>query len=185
MLPGSSSGADSAARYLRSTNLPCADFTARSSCISSGNPQRTSLCAGAACDSASAMISALTPVVIEVEPVVRRQPAMVLEAPRVALDPRPHGGFAVAALERDALGERLEPDLIVPAAAVQAEKQDHRGFDHPRAHQRAERKARRAAAEIAAHRAVVFPDAVAPDPDDLPPRAAFVPSQHRLPSPPP
>src|SRR5690349_13262492 len=106
------------ASCLRSTNLPRALFTCARRCIRSSS---ASAWAGSA--NAIRTTASLSPEIIEVEPVVRRGAAVVLEAPRVALHPGPHARLALARVELDRVGEMLDADLVAPSAVVEAEEQ--------------------------------------------------------------
>src|SRR5687767_5439108 len=61
------------------------------------------------------------PEIIEIEPVVRREPAVVLEAFDVLFNRLRNDGIALAARDVSHVHEALEVDVIAVAAAIQAE----------------------------------------------------------------
>src|SRR5688500_9130785 len=118
------------ARCLRSTNVPLAVFTRARSCISCSMPQAPAAGAAATNKSPSSSARRLAPEIIEVEPVVGGQPAVVLQPAGVAAQQQVdrRGALAPARLAR--LGEPLDVDVIAVAAAVEAEYQRHRPVQH-------------------------------------------------------
>src|SRR5512134_331225 len=123
-VPEDSSGSLKRATCFRSENFARADFTCASSRISCSTPQ-SAAAAGIPAARASAPIHArstgLTPVIIEIEPVIRRQPAIVLEPRGVALERVLDRAFAIRAGDPAHVGQPLEMDIVAAAAAVDAE----------------------------------------------------------------
>src|SRR3990172_3891887 len=66
------------------------------------------------------------PVIVKVEPVIRRKPAIILEAVDVLLGPARHIFCAILPADLDAFGQELEINVITIAAAIQAEAQNNR-----------------------------------------------------------
>src|ERR1043165_2542139 len=103
-------------RYLRSTNLPLATLTFANSCMSCSMPQAPA--SGAASSISrrgrgrARRASRLAPEIIEVEPVIGGQAAIVLEPRGVALRQPVHRRAALQAAHLVGFGESLDVDLI-------------------------------------------------------------------------
>src|SRR6188768_1725080 len=80
----------------------------------------------------SAAASALVPEFIEIEPVVGREAAIVLEAPGVALQQGPDQGLARRSGEVLRGAKLLEADFVAIAAEVEAEHQHDGTVQHRR-----------------------------------------------------
>src|SRR5688500_1628855 len=90
------------------------------------------------------------PEIIEVEPVVGREAAIVLDARGVALDPRLQLRSAVPAADIERIGKGLPMDGIAPPAEVKPEEEHHRCFQDRREEERPLREVGRRAEEVAA-----------------------------------
>src|SRR5215471_16130660 len=119
-------------RCLRSTNLPRAVFTCPSSCIRRSRFQPSRLAPSAASAEEIQMASSrsarrarcgldLSPEIIEVEPVVRGDAAIVLQAVGIALEKRLDHPLALPAANPREVGKVLDMDLIAVAAAIKPE----------------------------------------------------------------
>src|SRR5688572_16933128 len=179
MLPLSSSGRVRSAICRVSTKRLSLAGTCAISCMSD---PRSHVCASAVDVNTirSAATALCTPEVIEVEPVVRREAAVVLEARGVAADPGLKLRAALVPADAQLFGEGLEVDRVAPAAEVQAEEQHHRRPEDRREEERPLRKARGRAEEGAAHRLFGPEGAVGEHADDLAALDALAHPQQRI-----
>ena len=105
---------------------------------------------------------------------------MVFKPGRVTLHPGADRCLALAPVQRDMVGKRLDLDLVAPPAPEQAEAKHHRRIEQAGEQQRTQRKLRRAAKKIAGAIALVCPGTVAEDADDLSASKAFLHAQQRV-----
>src|SRR3989344_3723676 len=136
--------------YLRSVKRARADPACEKSCISREKSHSVvSVVSGAACSGAAARARLTSsrhharrvnhgrkrldgawgirvPVIVKVEPVIRRKPAIVLEAVDVFLGPEYHILCAILPADLYTFGQELEINVITIAAAIQAEAQNNR-----------------------------------------------------------
>ena len=116
--------------------------------------------------------------VIEVEPIIRIQATIVFHAADVALDPRAKGRRAMGAIQINAVGERLEMNVILTASLVEAKK-EHDGDLQKRGQQkRPFGKHPRLAEEIAGHPFFVAEHAVPKNPDHFSAVQSFFHREH-------
>src|SRR5688572_5751597 len=134
------------AMCLRSTKLAWDDLTAASERISCSIPHSAPAAGGgqaATAATSNARRAPLAPVVIEIEPVIRCPPAIVLEPSDVALQRLLHRTAPFGALRPSRPGEPLEVHVVAPAAAVKPEHQQDRPAQRRGETERPRRKARR------------------------------------------
>src|SRR5258706_14627970 len=146
------------ARCLRSTNFARADLTCASSRINCSTPQSAAtaaLHAAMASMPISTRIAGLIPVIMEIEPVIRGQPAIMLETADVLSQRVLDRIIASRAVDLAEIGERLEADIVTVAAAINSEHQHHRPFEQRGDAERSVRESPRRAQEPAANRAFV------------------------------
>src|ERR1044071_5297808 len=131
-VPEDSSGVVRMPTYRRSTNRPFDVFTLASSCISRATFQADSSAAPSAAAAtpcaraaASRTARALPPKVIEVEPVVGRDTAVVLQPSHIASQQRLDCAIAGANALFARRGETLDVDVVAVRTAVDAEEQQH------------------------------------------------------------
>src|SRR5271170_768584 len=148
-------------RYFRSTNFACDCLTDwRSSmmrCKSASDPPRPTVLSARAGDARNGTTAApikarmnaafrrigLFPKVIEVEPVVRRRTAIMLEPFHIGGQGPPCRRVAPAGRRPRPIGETFEMDVVAPPAPIKSEHQDDRAPQHGRDLERANRKRRR------------------------------------------
>src|SRR5688500_13261362 len=124
------------ARYLRSTNLPFALLTCARLCISSPIPQFDAGAVHAVPDHTPAIIRSasagqlrrLFPIVIEIEPVIRRNATIVLETLHIRGHHCVEEGVSLRALEMPCIGQPLEMDVVAVAAEIQTEHENNRAL---------------------------------------------------------
>src|SRR6266446_1256758 len=131
-VPEERKGAVSAARSLRSTNRAFAVLTSRRLRIRCSTPHCASAAGAAPQTSASSAARTIrsAPVIIEIEPVVGREPAVMLEARGVFLHRLVHEPLALPTLRSAQILDQLEVDVVAVAAAVKADHQYERAPEH-------------------------------------------------------
>src|SRR5688572_3677375 len=171
---------------LRSTKRALVDLTWLSSCMSCCTPQSAASTADAAKKTIAASSAApgrtgrLAPEIIEVEPVVGRAPAVVLEPRAVAPHQRLDHRFSRLAGELVSVSKPLEAHLVAVAAPVEAEHQRDRALQHRGDAHRARWQLRGHAQERTSHRAPAPYRAVRKQADDLPARERGLDLQCRV-----
>src|SRR5688572_14469451 len=188
--PEDSSGALNMASCLLSTKRALADLTWDSSCMSrfrshapgaaGSAPIALAATSAAAQSAAPSSAPGLPPEIIEIEPVVRRAPAIVLEPPGIALQQRLDHRLARGAGELFHARQALEVDLVAVAPAVEAEHERDRALQHRGDADRAGRELGVVAEEAAGHRAAALDRAVREQAHDLPARQRGLDLQYRV-----
>src|SRR3954464_5876243 len=155
-VPEDSSGAVRTPRKRRSTKRPFDVFTLASSCISRATSQADESAAAAGPGiraAASRSARALPPKVIEVEPVVWRHAAVVLQPSHIASQQLVDCCIAGAPARFVRHRETLDVYVVAVRAAVEAEEQQHRSVQEDADPARRGGEERRAAQDGAAHSA--------------------------------
>src|SRR5690606_32517047 len=110
-----------------------------------------------ASDRAITVSRSLAPVVVEIEPVVGRSSAVVLQALRITVRPYAKNALAFGARGINVVGEVLEAQVITPSAAVEGKTHHDRHVQYGRQLERTQRESGRLPEEIAAYARVVTP----------------------------
>src|SRR6266487_4724274 len=92
--------------------------------------------------------ASLIPERIKVEPVVRRQPRIMLQSLDVALHPRLDLLGAMLPIQHDLAGEMFEVNVVAIIAAVEAEEQNDGAMHHGSKQYRASRQGCRRAEKL-------------------------------------
>src|SRR5262249_54968045 len=129
--------------------------------------------------SSSTRATASAPVIIEVEPVVRRLAAVVLEPRRVFVHRVVHDLLPAAAGLAQVL-QHLEMDIVAVAAPVQADHEHERLAQHGGEAKRSDREARRLAEEVARGGTLALDVAIGEHADELSGGQRLLHLQHRI-----
>src|SRR5690349_11833922 len=162
------------AMCLRSVNLALADGICASSRINCSIPHSATCAAACAAPAMSrqtrttaARAARSMPVIIKIEPVVGSLPAMVLEPAHIALQGILDRPSAIRTGDAFHVGQHLEVDIIVIAAAVDAQHEDDRAPEHGGNPKRAYGNTGDLSEELARHRAFIAQRAIGEHADEL------------------